>query len=1331
MASHSTTSSNKHREHPQPPEAAAPSFSESEPGFDIGRSLYRVAEGLASLKVTVTLFGLSIFLILAGTLAQVEMDIYQVLERYFHPWLAWIQVRHFFPPNFVSPELRANIPGTWGFWFPGGALIGTALFVNLIAAHAIRFKMQARGGRLWAGIGIIALGVLTTWLVIASGSNPDGFQTEPIVSWDVLWECLKYGLGALWVGMASSLLRIDSQRKTERWIIGGLTVLLGAGLLALFWKGDAAKLDDSAMRILWQLIKGSAAAGVLLTGCVLVFKKRAGVVLLHAGIGLMMFSELFVTLNNREAQMPIFEGETVNYVQDARHAELAVVDRSPEEHDNVVVVPGSRLQQADDDEDAAVIKHDDLPFDLRVVRFLKNSRLQKGAADNSEIPNLKGAAKQYSVVEVPPGTGTDAESKFDASSAYVELIDKDSSQSLGTYLFSMLLREQEITVGKKTYHVELRAKRIYKPYSIHLIDVRADKYLSSNVPKNYASKFQLYDPSRNVKRTVTIRMNEPLRYAGETFYQSGYAGPPDVPVEQSTLQVVTNRGWMIPYVACMIVAFGMLAHFWGILLRFLNRRAAGQIPTHLEALQQPGSATTAPALSAQAGASHSRAKPQRGKGGAERSPSPDLPETSFADEPWWHPRRAAFWLPLLVCCLVAGWLVGKAFVPSPGEDEMHIYEFSKLPVVSRGRVKPLDSLARNNLRIIAGRETFKDTEGNKQPAIVWFIDSITRPEQAAKYPVFRIQSLEVLDMLGLARKPGYRYSLNQVLKEDNRQTIDRHVATARENRQAERPLTYFQQKVLELSNKLGIYLSIQRMHVIPPADVKNSHNELIRFLLKRDESVSFQALMVPNPGDDATPWMKLSDSAGRLWIRRFAEENDLQTIEEVHEALVSARHDRNTQEMLANRLKFRIVRMVAQRHSDLSPLEQRQVAVGVWERIPDQQKEMRYRTLVLAGLRGVMQGKLLSDATSPYTVALVDLLSAHRKGDVQAFNEQVADYKTVLADSDVTDYDAAKLAFEAWFNNFGPYTTTLIIYLTAFVLAALAWLGWSKPLNRTAFGLVVIAFFVHTAALLARMYISDRWGVMVTNLYSSAIFIGWAACLLGILLEGFYRLGIGNVIASVAGFGTLWIAYYLSFDGDTISVMQAVLDTNFWLATHVTTITLGYAATFAAGLLGVGYILAGLFSPGLTSQVGRVLYRMMYGILCFAIFFSFVGTVLGGLWADDSWGRFWGWDPKENGALIIVLWNALVLHARWGGLVKERGLAVLAVGGNIVTAWSWFGVNLLSVGLHSYGFKEGTFFWLALFVLSQLAVIGLGCAPRELWWSFRRRDGQALSRAAS
>jgi ABC-type transport system involved in cytochrome c biogenesis permease subunit len=284
---------------------------------------------------------------------------------------------------------------------------------------------------------------------------------------------------------------------------------------------------------------------------------------------------------------------------------------------------------------------------------------------------------------------------------------------------------------------------------------------------------------------------------------------------------------------------------------------------------------------------------------------------------------------------------------------------------------------------------------------------------------------------------------------------------------------------------------------------------------------------------------------------------------------------------------------------------------------------------------------------------------------------------------------------------------------------------------------------------------------------------------LGLILEAIFRIGIGNLIAAFAGFITLIIAHNLTLDGsDTMGMLRAVLDTNFWLATHVVVVTLGYASTFVAGLLAIMYIFLGLFTPLLnqpmrsmaaprTSKaaeprnprqdgtaeiayiaghgvavaveagrlinrmsdrvatrdadvtVGAAMAKMVYAIICFATLFSFTGTVLGGIWADQSWGRFWGWDPKENGALIIVLWNAAILHARWGGMVRQRGLMNMAVFGNIVTSFSWFGVNMLEIGLHSYGFMEAASVWLIGFVVSQVCIILLGLLPLRFWRSFK------------
>jgi ABC-type transport system involved in cytochrome c biogenesis permease subunit len=355
------------------------------------------------------------------------------------------------------------------------------------------------------------------------------------------------------------------------------------------------------------------------------------------------------------------------------------------------------------------------------------------------------------------------------------------------------------------------------------------------------------------------------------------------------------------------------------------------------------------------------------------------------------------------------------------------------------------------------------------------------------------------------------------------------------------------------------------------------------------------------------------------------------------------------------------------------------------------------------------------------------LLDAYAKQDASEFNHQLKEFKRTLANYEglIASNESklresgtkhseilsqARVNFEAFFNNFSPFYYCAVLYLVAFIVGVASWLGWSKPLRRASIWLLCFTFAVHTFALASRLYISGR--PPVTNLYSSAVFIGWGAVLLALVLEFIYKLGLANIIAAVIGFLTLVVAHFLSLDGDTLIVMQAVLDTQFWLATHVVCITLGYATTFVAGAFGIAYILLGHVFPVLSENDRRQVTRMTYGTLCFAILFSFIGTVLGGLWADDSWGRFWGWDPKENGALIIVLYNALVLHARWGGMVKGRGLATLVIGGNIVTAWSWFGVNELGVGLHAYGASESsTAMWLLTFVITQLVLVALGMMP--------------------
>ena len=368
-----------------------------------------------------------------------------------------------------------------------------------------------------------------------------------------------------------------------------------------------------------------------------------------------------------------------------------------------------------------------------------------------------------------------------------------------------------------------------------------------------------------------------------------------------------------------------------------------------------------------------------------------------------------------------------------------------------------------------------------------------------------------------------------------------------------------------------------------------------------------------------------------------------------------------------------------------------------------------------ATLGDSLLGALRGQDVSPVVASYARMAAAWKNGAASDFDATVAAYTQALKAA--APRAQSRSAQELVFNRVEPFYLGMVLYVCVFLLAVASWLAWPEVLGLAAYRLLLLALAVHTAGLFARIVLQGR--PPVTNLYSSAVFVGWAAALLGAVVERLSRKGLGSAVASALGFGTLLIAHHLSTSGDTMEMMRAVLDSNFWLGTHVVTITIGYSSTFLAGALAHVYILRGLLTPSLDKETSKTLNTMTYGVICFALLFSFVGTVLGGIWADQSWGRFWGWDPKENGALLIVLWNAIILHARWGGYIRERGLMVMAVFGNIVTALSWFGVNMLGIGLHSYGFMDKAFYWLAAFVAFQLAVMALGSLPPKYWKSLR------------
>ncbi len=292
-------------------------------------------------------------------------------------------------------------------------------------------------------------------------------------------------------------------------------------------------------------------------------RQRAGIILIHAGVILLLVGELATGLLSAEANMTIDEGSSSNYVEDGRSCELAIVDTSDPEIDEHTVIPQDLLRSG------AVLKDPLLPFEVRIDRFYLNSRVSD-AGTGQVNPATAGAGQRYIAVERPPVSGADPDQKIDVPSLYATLVDARTGQSLGTWLLSLWMNTQTVEAGGRRYEVALRNTRTYKPYTIHLLDFRHDKYIGTEIPKNFSSLVRVVDPGNGVDREVLIYMNHPLRYAGETFYQASFK-----PGDQATiLQVVRNPGWLLPYAACTLVTLGLLAHFGMRVGRSMGRKGA-------------------------------------------------------------------------------------------------------------------------------------------------------------------------------------------------------------------------------------------------------------------------------------------------------------------------------------------------------------------------------------------------------------------------------------------------------------------------------------------------------------------------------------------------------------------------------------------------------------------------------------------------------------------------------------------------------------------------------------------------------------------------------------
>ena len=664
-------------------------------------------------------------------------------------------------------------------------------------------------------------------------------------------------------------------------------------------------------------------------------------------------------------------------------------------------------------------------------------------------------------------------------------------------------------------------------------------------------------------------------------------------------------------------------------------------------------------------------------------------------------------IPIIAVVLGFFYFFFQAAQPSDPVEGFHLQEFARLPIVDRGRIKPMDTFARVSLMVMNdGFQTFKPdisekekaelttlknksartAEENKtfsslsekdkrQPAVRWLLDVMTSrfsDNDIEKQKVFRIENDQLLRLLALQPRPDLRYSIEEFKGKMRELAIARQVANQKDNVNNDP----FEKSVLQLVAQL-----ISFFNIASPAE---KHKV---FRIENDQLLGLLALQ-PRPGL-------------RYSIEEFrGQMGELEKASKVADQKENAKKDAFDKSVLQLAHHVHSFMEIASLQTPLV------IPAGKGE---------DWKPFMQASLESRNANQADPNTGKTAFNYFDQMLDSYQKNEPLTFNKALIDYRELITKELPAQSEIS--GFEVFFNHFAPFYHCIVVYLFVFLISCFAWVTAPATLNKTAFWLCILTLLVHTWALGSRMHIQGR--PPVTNLYSSAIFIGWG-CVLGcLMLEAVYKNGIGNIVGSVTGSLTLLIAQHLSSEGDTLEMMQAVLDTNFWLATHVTCVTLGYTATFVAGFLGIIYVVMGIVTTTLTPERDKSLTQMIYGVVCFAMLFSFVGTVLGGIWADQSWGRFWGWDPKENGALLIVIWNAIILHARWGGMAKSRGVALLAIAGNMVTGWSWFGTNQLGVGLHAYGFNDQLAWGLTAFWLSQLGLIGVGLIPRQYWLSSR------------
>jgi len=628
----------------------------------------------------------------------------------------------------------------------------------------------------------------------------------------------------------------------------------------------------------------------------------------------------------------------------------------------------------------------------------------------------------------------------------------------------------------------------------------------------------------------------------------------------------------------------------------------------------------------------------------------------------------------------AGPSVPSSRLVRPWSDEV-VALARTFPVQEGGRIMPLDTWAGYTLQQLSHRKACKDAEDRSINAVEWALDVLFRPSLAATHRCFLVPDTDILDSVGLAhesKKKRDRYTYVEL--EPGAGKLGQLAAKYEQKEAKERSSR--EAGVIDLARNLATFerlsraLEFTRFRAPVSADTAPGLRKVfpagttVRFsdLLARHAALKegYQAVAPASPAPAAgDPHGGAKDPLEGFYALYSEAIPDATAADALHFLPpVTAVGDHPEWASV-----YEITRDALSSEKPASPLAL--AALGDLERMAD-----GVRTgdaLAFEGAFKALHGRVTAEAT--------------RRGEY------------------------AKVPLEVTYHRLDIFTWSLSGYLIAFVLTAFTWIFRSRWLRRIAWGVVLASLAYHILGITLRCVLRDR--PPISTLYETTLFIAAFAVALSLVVEWFQKNGVMFALATVLGAVGLFVANrYEAMKGeDTMPQLQAVLDTNFWLATHVTCVTIGYSASLLAAAVAhvhvIGY-LAGWRRAD--RDFWRSVCRMEYGVLCFALLFSTVGTILGGIWANESWGRFWGWDPKENGALMIVLGQLAILHGRMSGLLKPLGVSAGTILTGCIVAFSWWGVNLLGMGLHAYGFTSGMWgvlvaFWAAEVVL-LLATLG-------------------------